>query len=101
MLLIFNTIFTDYIFDMNATNSNVFNSIVKPIVDGAIDGFDGIIFLYGQSNSGKTYTMLGSSEEPGVISHTIDYIFHAISNISGREFLLRFVLLVQTQMIAH
>ncbi|XP_029048634.1 kinesin-like protein KIN-7O [Osmia bicornis bicornis] len=79
----------DYIFDMNANNSSVFNSIVKPIVDGAIDGFDGIIFFYGQSNSGKTYTMLGTSEEPGVIPHIIDYIFHAISNINGREFLLR------------
>nr|XP_012154349.1 PREDICTED: centromere-associated protein E-like isoform X1 [Megachile rotundata] len=79
----------DYIFDTNTTNSIVFNSIVKPIVDGAIDGFNGIIFSYGQSNSGKTYTMLGALEEPGIIPHTINYIFHAISNMSGRQFLLR------------
>ncbi|CAK9831911.1 Centromere-associated protein E [Anthophora retusa] len=79
----------DYIFDTNATNSNVFDSIIKPIVDAAIDGFNGTVFCYGQFHSGKTYTMIGTSEEPGIMPLVIEYIFNIISTAVKREFLLR------------
>ncbi|KOC68904.1 Centromere-associated protein E [Habropoda laboriosa] len=81
--------FIDHIFDTNATNSDVFNSIIKPIVDAAIDGFNGTVFCCGQCHSGKTYTMTGTLEEPGVIPLTIEYIFNIISSTVKREFLLR------------
>lgn len=78
---------------MDATNLDIFDVLAKPIVDDAINGINGTIFSYGQSNSGKTHTMIGTSEEPGIIPLSIKYIFHTISNITGREFLLRFVFL--------
>lgn len=92
ILLIFNTLFTDYNFDVNTKNSKIFDSIVKPIVDATINGFNGTVFCYGQFDSGKTYTMIGTSEDPGIIPLTVEYIFDAISNVIQREFLLRFVL---------
>ncbi|XP_039304162.1 kinesin-related protein 4 [Solenopsis invicta] len=79
----------DHIFDMNATNNDVFNDVVRPIVDAAVNGFNGTIFAYGQTSSGKTYTMMGTSEEPGIIPLAVEHIFDAIANIPGREFLLR------------
>eukprot|EP00959_Pyramimonas_sp_CCMP1952_P328385 6875055-Pyramimonas_sp.AAC.1 len=30
---------------------------VKPVVRSAIDGFNGVVFAYGQTSAGKTYTM--------------------------------------------
>lgn len=82
----------DHIFDMNATNNDVFNDVVRPIVDAAVNGFNGTIFAYGQTSSGKTYTMMGTSEEPGIIPLAVEHIFDAIANIPGREFLLRWIL---------
>ncbi|XP_043249769.1 kinesin-like protein KIN-7O isoform X3 [Colletes gigas] len=79
----------DHTFDMDRTNSNVFDSIVKPIIDAAIKGFNGTVFCYGQVDSGKTHTMIGTLEEPGIIPLSIQYIFKAVSNTIGREFLLR------------
>ncbi|KAL6443574.1 hypothetical protein ACFW04_001608 [Cataglyphis niger] len=79
----------DHIFDTSASNNDVFNNIVKPIVDAAVNGFNGTVFAYGQTSSGKTYTMMGTLEEPGIIPLAVEYMFDAIANTSGREFLLR------------
>ncbi|XP_070156906.1 kinesin-related protein 4 [Polyergus mexicanus] len=79
----------DHIFDTNASNNDVFNNIVRPIVDAAVSGFNGTVFAYGQTSSGKTYTMMGTPEELGIIPLAVEYMFDAIANTSGREFLLR------------
>ncbi|KAG7207970.1 hypothetical protein KM043_009552 [Ampulex compressa] len=79
----------DHIFDAGINNSNVFDIIVKPIVDAGVNGFNGTVFAYGQTSSGKTYTMMGTSDEPGIIPLAIEHMFDAIANTTGREFLLR------------
>lgn len=70
----------------------MFDNTVKPIVDAAVNGFNGTVFTYGQTNTGKTYTMMGTPEEPGMISLAIKYMFDVIANTPRREFLLRFIL---------
>lgn len=75
---------------MDATNSNVFETIARPIIDATINGIDATVFSYGQCNSGKTHTMIGTAGEPGLIPLSIKHIFEAISNTVEREFLLRF-----------
>lgn len=85
--------FTDHIFDMNASNWDVFDTVVKPIVNAAVNGFNGTVFAYGQTSSGKTYTMMGSAEELGIVPLAVQHMFDAIANTSGREFLLRYIFL--------
>ncbi|RLU20803.1 hypothetical protein DMN91_007417 [Ooceraea biroi] len=79
----------DRVFDASATNENVFSTIVKPIVDAAVNGFNGTVCAYGQTSSGKTYTMIGTSKEPGIIPLAVDHIFDAVANTPEREFSLR------------
>ncbi|XP_012286650.1 kinesin-like protein KIN-7I [Orussus abietinus] len=79
----------DHIFDMNSTNIDVFNTVTKPIVEAAVNGFNGTIFAYGQTSSGKTYTMMGTEQEPGILPLAIEYMFQLITNSCGLEFLLR------------
>ncbi|XP_014298603.1 kinesin-related protein 4 isoform X2 [Microplitis demolitor] len=79
----------DYIFGTEANNQDVFDQTVKPIVQAAMNGFNGTIFAYGQTGSGKTYTMMGNKEERGVIPLTVNYIFNYIHNDSTRKYLLR------------
>ncbi|XP_076662655.1 uncharacterized protein LOC143365939 isoform X2 [Andrena cerasifolii] len=74
---------------MNASNSDVFTTVVKPIVDAAVNGFNGTVFAYGQTSSGKTYTMMGTPDEPGIIPLAVEYMFDAIASTARREFLLR------------
>lgn len=47
------------------------------------------MFAYGQTASGKTYSMMGTIEQPGVIPQAIDDVFTYIRKSTTREFLLR------------
>ena len=36
--------------------------VARPIIDGVLDGYNGTLFAYGQTGTGKTYTMMGNEE---------------------------------------
>lgn len=65
----------DRVFDSNETTKDVYEEIAVPIIDSAIQGYNGTIFAYGQTASGKTYTMMGSGDYLGVIPRAIHDIF--------------------------
>ncbi|XP_027454311.1 centromere-associated protein E isoform X4 [Zalophus californianus] len=79
----------DRVFHSNETTKNVYEEIAVPIIDSAIQGYNGTIFAYGQTASGKTYTMMGSEDYLGVIPRAIHDIFQKIKKFPDREFLLR------------
>ncbi|XP_027337202.1 kinesin-like protein KIN-7O [Abrus precatorius] len=79
----------DQIFSENCKTAQVYEARTKDIVEAAVRGFNGTVFAYGQTNSGKTYTMRGSKAEPGVIPLAIRDLFHIIQRDVDREFLLR------------
>uniref|UniRef100_A0A452TGG8 Centromere-associated protein E n=1 Tax=Ursus maritimus TaxID=29073 RepID=A0A452TGG8_URSMA len=80
----------DRVFHSNETTKNVYEEIAVPIIDSAIQGYNGFtIFAYGQTASGKTYTMMGSEDYLGVIPRAIHDIFQKIKKFPDREFLLR------------
>ena len=45
-----------------------------------LDGYNCAVFAYGATGSGKTHTMLGSPEDPGVIFFTTMELFRVIEN---------------------
>ncbi|XP_064604029.1 centromere-associated protein E-like [Liolophura sinensis] len=79
----------DRVFDECDTTNDLYGEIVAPIVSSAMAGFHGTVFAYGQTSSGKTFTMVGSKLQPGIIPFAIDAVFDAIQNTPEREFLLR------------
>ncbi|XP_075152200.1 CENP-meta [Haematobia irritans] len=79
----------DHIFDQNATNQQIFDKMAKHIVHSAIQGFNGTIFAYGQTSSGKTYTMMGDEDNPGVMVLAAKHIFREIELATDRQFLIR------------
>ncbi|KAH9551175.1 hypothetical protein CY35_09G001300 [Sphagnum magellanicum] len=48
---------------------------VEPIVRSALDGHNVCIFAYGQTGTGKTFTMEGNKDQPGVIPCTLQWLF--------------------------
>ncbi|KAL7044909.1 hypothetical protein ACKWTF_002101 [Chironomus riparius] len=79
----------DHIFEENRKTEEIFNIVAKPIVENAVKGINGTIFAYGQTSSGKTYCMMGTEEEPGIIPLTVNEIFRQIELTEDREFLIR------------
>ncbi|KAJ0179183.1 hypothetical protein K1T71_004895 [Dendrolimus kikuchii] len=79
----------DKVYDENTKTSDVYNDVAKPIVEAATAGFNGTIFAYGQTSSGKTYTMSGTEDSPGIIQMAVLNLFKLIKNIPDRDFLVR------------
>ncbi|XP_055959076.1 uncharacterized protein LOC126808622 [Patella vulgata] len=79
----------DCVYDENATTYEINDEISSPIVQAAMTGFHGTVFAYGQSGSGKTYSMSGDNMSPGLIALAIDEIFEYINQAPNKEFLLR------------
>ncbi|KAJ0245370.1 Kinesin motor domain-containing protein [Hirschfeldia incana] len=79
----------DRIFREDCKTTEVYETRTKEIVAAAIRGFNGTVFAYGQTNSGKTHTMRGSQTEPGVIPLAVHDLFNTVSQDASRDFLLR------------
>ncbi|KAH9649173.1 kinesin-like protein KIN-7O [Citrus sinensis] len=79
----------DRIFDQDCKTLEVYEARTRDIVAAAVRGFNGTVFAYGQTNSGKTHTMRGSLTEPGVIPRAVHDLFDIILGKVDREFLLR------------
>ena len=58
-------------------------------MNGVINGINGSIFAYGQTSSGKTHTMIGTREQPGILALSAAEIFRRIANTLDREFIVR------------
>lgn len=68
------------VFD-NVPQSSIFTKVARPIAEDLImSGKDGLIFTYGITGSGKTYTMEGLKNDPGLIYRTIDFLFNSIGD---------------------
>lgn len=70
----------DNIFTEDSTQDDVYNELIKPLVNNVLGGYNCTIFAYGQTGTGKTYTMgsnpkfnLGS--ETGIISRVLNDFF--------------------------
>eukprot|EP00178_Gracilaria_changii_P009086 TRINITY_DN268_c0_g1_i1.p2 TRINITY_DN268_c0_g1~~TRINITY_DN268_c0_g1_i1.p2 ORF type:complete len:1134 (-),score=265.78 TRINITY_DN268_c0_g1_i1:8939-12340(-) len=79
----------DHVFQPGIHNATVFNAIAKPVVASAIEGINGVIFAYGQTAAGKTYTMLGTPGDAGITPRSISHVFELIAQCTQRQFLLR------------
>ncbi|GMH08127.1 hypothetical protein Nepgr_009967 [Nepenthes gracilis] len=71
----------DRIFGEECKTNVVYEARTKEIVGAAVCGFNGTVFAYGQTNSGKTHTMRGSAIEPGVIPLAVQDLFDIIQKI--------------------
>lgn len=71
----------DHVFPSNSTQEQVYNACAKNIVKDVLDGYNGTIFAYGQTASGKTHTMEGTlhdSDCMGIIPRIAQDIFNYI-----------------------
>ena len=71
----------DHILSQEKTNADVYEQVVQPIITSVMAGYHGTVLAYGQTASGKTHTMMGNDQEPGVIKRAIAQIFEEIHKV--------------------
>ncbi|CAH8496866.1 unnamed protein product [Schistosoma turkestanicum] len=83
----------DFVFGYNSKQTDIYNRVARPIVDKVLEGYNGTIFAYGQTGTGKTFTMEGNRSEPelrGIIPNSFAHIFGAIAKADANtSFLVR------------
>ncbi|KAL9648913.1 hypothetical protein ABK040_008293 [Willaertia magna] len=67
----------DQIYGMNTTQEMIFNDL-KPLVLSAFDGYNACVLVFGETSSGKTYTMNGYGSQPGIIPRAINELYQLI-----------------------
>ena len=74
-----------HVFPPDTTQSDFFSKTTLPLVRDVLEGQNGLLFAYGVTNSGKTYTMQGGGAEgsAGIIPRTLDVIFNSIEGLHG------------------
>ena len=74
----------DKVFKNDTSQKNIYEIVGKEIVKDVMEGYNGTIFAYGQSGSGKTYTMYGNdiqdNENKGLIPRIVEDIFTYVEN---------------------
>lgn len=93
-----NTFTFDKVYDGTATQETIYNEIAAPIVEEVLNGYTCTIFAYGQTGTGKTYTMegdtsslgtvdpFGRTEMPagaGIIPRVVNHMFDRLGGIDG------------------
>ena len=69
-----------HIFPEETTQKAFFDSTMLPIVEDVLNGHNGLVFTYGVTNSGKTYTVQGTPKDGGILPRSLDVIFNSISD---------------------
>uniref|UniRef100_A0A3P9L2U6 Kinesin-like protein n=1 Tax=Oryzias latipes TaxID=8090 RepID=A0A3P9L2U6_ORYLA len=67
------------------TQQEVFLSSVKPVLSHVLNGQHASVFAYGPTGAGKTHTMLGSAEKPGVIPRAVREVFNLVHAKDAEE----------------
>lgn len=79
----------DNVFQPPADNESIFQTVAANVVKSTVEGVNGVIFAYGQTAAGKTHTMLGNENDPGITPRAISAVFEYLKATPSRQFLLR------------
>ena len=84
----------DSVYDHTNAQREIYEETALPVVRAAMEGYNGTVFCYGQTGTGKTHTMEGSLDPPGergIIPNAFDTVFADIdaSEAVDKTFLVR------------
>ncbi|XP_024152502.1 kinesin-like protein KIF20B isoform X2 [Oryzias melastigma] len=71
------------VYGPETTQRELFDGTVKDLVKDALEGRSSLVFTYGVTNAGKTFTFLGPDADAGILPRSLDVIFNSVE---GRVF---------------
>ncbi|NWS80067.1 KI20B protein, partial [Toxostoma redivivum] len=66
------------VFGPETTQEEFFEGTMKQPVQDFLDGYNRLVFTYGVTNAGKTYTFQGTEDDVGILPRTMDMLFKSI-----------------------
>ncbi|XP_076654746.1 kinesin-like protein KIF23 [Halictus rubicundus] len=77
------------VFCPNTPQKDVFELVALPLVKNLINGKNSLLFTYGVTGSGKTYTMSGNEYDAGIMPRSLDVVFNSIANYQTKKFIFK------------
>ncbi|XP_020486930.2 kinesin-like protein KIF23 isoform X1 [Labrus bergylta] len=77
------------VFGVSVSQIELFEHVAKPLVDDLIRGKNGLLFTYGVTGSGKTFTMTGSPGQGGLLPRSLDMIFKSIGPYQAKRYVFK------------
>lgn len=75
----------DRLFDEDTTQQDVYHNTTRPLLDSVLDGFNSTVFAYGATGCGKTHTISGTVDQPGIIFLTMKELFQRIEELQDTK----------------
>lgn len=75
-------------FGPESDQKDVYTKVSMPLVENLLKGRNGLLFTYGVTGSGKTFTMTGTPQDSGILPRSLDVIFNSISGYQVFNLLL-------------
>ena len=87
----------DRVFDKDTSQDRLYQTAISPMVEEVLAGFNCTIFAYGQTGTGKTFTMTGDVSQnaasltpsAGVIPRAVGQIFSHLESLENSEYSVR------------
>jgi hypothetical protein len=83
----------DSVFDWTSSQQSIYEDTSAPIISDVLEGYNGTIFAYGQTGTGKTHTMTGKEDdhkERGIMPRAFEDVFKGVQGDSVKtQFLIR------------
>uniref|UniRef100_A0A8C3AUG5 Kinesin-like protein n=1 Tax=Cyclopterus lumpus TaxID=8103 RepID=A0A8C3AUG5_CYCLU len=77
------------VFGINTNQIELFEDVAKPLIEDLIHCKNGLLFTYGVTGSGKTFTMTGSPGEGGLLPRSLDILFNTIGPFQAKRFVFK------------
>jgi kinesin family protein 23 len=75
-----------HVFDEKTTQMDIYDQVAHTLVQDVLLGKNGLLFTYGVTGSGKTYSMIGNQSESGILQRSLHRIFASISSNQAKKY---------------
>lgn len=79
----------DLCFDGKTSNHDVFDVAARDVIRSSLEGVNSTVLAYGQTNSGKTHSILGTIQEPGILPMGLHDLFKIDGGLKMAGFVAR------------
>ena len=79
----------DFVFDKNVLQDEVYMNTTKFLLNGVVEGYNATVFAYGATGAGKTFTMVGSGDNPGVMVRSMSDLFSLVNQQVDKNFRIK------------
>ncbi|XP_022106486.1 kinesin-like protein KIF23 isoform X2 [Acanthaster planci] len=78
-----------FVFPEQISQKALFDHVALPLVDDLLHGKNALLFMYGITSSGKTYTMQGTPGDGGILPRCLDVLFNSLGDLQARKYVFK------------